>query len=158
MAARKREFSTKITTMAHITRTVSTTWTPEQAFDYMADFSHAAEWDPGVATSARVDRGPLGPGSAFDLSVVVGPRRIPMRYEITEYATGRVTFAARTRTLESVDTVTVGTHEGTTTVTYDARISLRGLLRVANPVLALGFRGVADRAIGGLQRRLALEP
>ena len=144
--------------MAHIVKVVPTAWSPEQAFDYMADVSHAAEWDPGVAAASRVDSGAIGEGSAFTLDVLIGKRRVPMRYKIRDYAPGRVTFAARTRTLESVDTVTVDHAAGRTTVTYDARFNFRGLLRVADPLLALGFRGVADRAIRGLQRRLAEEP
>lgn len=141
--------------MAHIVKTVSTTWSPEQAFDYMADLSRAAEWDPGVAAATRVDSGEIHLGSAFDLEVLVATRRIPMRYEITDVGPRRVTFAARTRSIESVDTVTVDSDAGATTVTYDARINFRGILRVADPVLALGFRGVAERATRGLQRRLA---
>jgi len=144
--------------MAHVVRTVTTSWSPEQAFTYMADFSHTAEWDPGVAAATRVNGGDVGRGSAFDLTVLVGGRRVPMRYEITDYVPGRVTFSSRSRAIESVDTVTVDSKEGTTKVTYDARINFRGPLRLADPLLALGFRGVAERAIRGLEHRLAQAP
>ena len=141
--------------MAHIVRTVSTTWTVEQAFAYMADFSNAAEWDPGVAHAIRVDGGDIGRGSAFELTVLIGGRRLPMRYEITDYTPGSVTFSSKTRSLVSVDTVTVTSRAGSTEVTYDARINLRGLLRIVDPLLTLGFRGVANRAIRRLEQRLA---
>lgn len=141
--------------MAHIVNTLRTAWPPETAFAYMADFSHAAEWDPGVEAASRRDGGDIGPGSAFDLTVRVGGRRLPLRYEVTDFAPGRVTFTARSATLESVDTVTVERRGDATEVRYDARINFRGLLRLADPLLALGFRGVADRAIRGLERRLA---
>ena len=32
----------------------------KDAFDFIADFSNAAHWDPGVATSVPAGRGPLG--------------------------------------------------------------------------------------------------
>ncbi len=144
--------------MPHIVKTVTTTWSPEQAFAYLADFSHTAEWDPGVAAATRVEDGDVGQGSAFDLTVQIGGRRLPMRYEISEYAPGRVTLSSRSAALESVDTVTVTSRGGTTEVTYDARINFRGLLRIADPLLALGFRGVAERAIRGLEHRLAQSP
>lgn len=144
--------------MAQIVATVTTRWSPEQAFAYMADFSHTAEWDPGVAAATRVDTGDVGPGSAFDLTVLVGGHRLPMRYEITDFSPGRVTLSARSAALESVDTVTVTSRDGSTQVIYDARLSFRGVYRLANPLLALGFRGVARRAIRGLQHRLALAP
>ena len=141
--------------MPHVVKTVTTTWSPEKAFAYMADFSHTEEWDPGLVEAARGEDGEVGVGSTFDLTVRIGPRRMPMRYEITDYAPGRVTFTARTSSLESVDTVTVARRGDATEVTYDARLNFRGILRMADPLLALGFRGVADRAVGGLEQRLA---
>lgn len=141
--------------MAHVTKTVTTAWDPEQAFAYMSDFSHTAEWDPGVLAATRTDTGDIGPGSAFDLTVRIAGRRLPLRYEVTDFAPGRVTFTARSATLESVDTVTVARKGDATEVRYDARIHFRGLLRLADPLLALGFRGVADRAVRGLKQRLA---
>jgi len=141
--------------MPHVVKSVHTGWTVEEAFTYMADFSHAAEWDPGVVEAERVDSGAVGPGSSFDLTVRVGGRRMPMRYEITDFAPDRVTFTSRTSTLESVDTVTVARRGERTEVTYDARINFRGILRLADPLLALGFRGVAARAVAGLEQRLS---
>ncbi len=144
--------------MAHIVRTVSTAWPADAAFAYMADFSHATEWDPSVVAASREDAGPIGVGSVFDLVVRLGGRRLPLRYEVTTFTPGRVAFTSRSATLESVDTVTVARRDGVTEVSYDARIHLRGLLRIADPLLTLGFRGVADRAIRGLERRLAVAP
>jgi carbon monoxide dehydrogenase subunit G len=141
--------------MAHIVKTVTTRWPPETTFAYMADFSHTAEWDPGVVGATRGDDGAIGLGSVFDLTVRIVGRQMPLRYEVTDFAPGRVTFTARSGTLESVDTVTVSTRGDATEVTYDARIRFRSLLRLADPLLALGFRGVADRAIRGLERRLS---
>ena len=140
--------------MAHIVNTLRTAWPPETAFAYMADFSHAAEWDPSVVEATRQDTGAIGVGSVFDLAVWVGGRRMPLRYEVTDFAPGRVTLTARSATLQSVDTVTVTHREDATEVTYDARIHFRSLLRLADPLLALGFRQVADRAIRGLAQRL----
>lgn len=141
--------------MAHVVKTVRTAWSPDQAFAYMSDFSHTKEWDPGVVAASREDAGDIGPGSLFNLTIRVGGRRFPLRYEVTDFAPGRVTFTARSAALESVDTVTVARQGDATEVNYDARIHFRGLLRLADPLLALGFRGVADRAIRGLERRLA---
>ncbi len=141
--------------MPHIVKTVRTTWSPEAAFAYMADFSHVGEWDPSVVQASRSDIGAIGLGSVFDLAVRVGGRRVQLRYVITDFAPGRVTFTARSAALESVDTVTVGRRNDRTEVTYEARLHFRGLFRLADPLLALGFRGLANRAIDGLERRLS---
>lgn len=144
--------------MAHVVKSVRTAWPAQTAFAYMADFSHAAEWDPSVVEASRMDTGTIGVGSVFDLAIRAGGRRLPLRYEVTDFVPGRVTFTARSTTFASVDTVTVTDQSGATRVTYDARIRLRGALRLADPLLALGFRRVAHRAIRGLERRLSEVP
>jgi dehydrogenase/reductase SDR family protein 12 len=141
--------------MAHVVKTVTTRWTPQQAFAYLSDLSHATEWDPAVVDAEREGSGTVGPGSVFALIVNVAGRRVPLRYQVTDWGPGKVTFTARSAVLESVDTVTVAALGGTTEVRYDARFRFRGLLGLADPLLALGFRRIADRAIRGLERRLA---
>ena len=92
--------------MAHVVKTFTTVTEPDAAFAYLADFTHALEWDPTVVAAERADEGEIGPGSRFDLTVRIGGRR------------------------------------------------LRGVLVLADPLLAVGFRRVADRAIQGLERCL----
>ena len=41
--------------MAHYTTTIASSLSPAEAFDYMADFTHALEWDPSVSKARRVD-------------------------------------------------------------------------------------------------------
>jgi hypothetical protein len=144
--------------MARIVTTVTTDWPAAQAFAYLSDFSHAAEWDPGTVEASRLDVGPVRVGSEFDLVVVAGGRRLRLRYRITDLAPGRVTFLARTATLVSEDTVTVVERDGATEVTYDAGLRFRGLLRVADPLLAPTFRHLVDEGIEGLTRRLSSDP
>ena len=36
-------------------------------FDYVADFSNAAEWDPGIAEATKVTDGQVRMGSEFDV-------------------------------------------------------------------------------------------
>lgn len=57
----------------------------EDVFDYVADFSHLAEWDPTFVSSERVDEGPLDVGSTFDCRMVVLDVQVPMALEITRY-------------------------------------------------------------------------
>lgn len=41
--------------MPRYLQTITTGWSAERAFAYMADFSNAAEWDPGVVSGKRID-------------------------------------------------------------------------------------------------------
>ena len=69
--------------MARYTTTIESSLSPDEAFAYMADFSHAQEWDPSVAEAKRV--GDVGPDAAFDLVVRFGGRKLPMRYETAAF-------------------------------------------------------------------------
>jgi hypothetical protein len=61
----------------------------EDGFDYLADFSKTAEWDPGVCEAKRVTRGVVRLGSRFRVSVSFLGRRIPLEYRTTEFAAPR---------------------------------------------------------------------
>jgi len=49
----------------------------------------------------------------------------------------------------------VPTADGGTRMTYDARLAFKGPLRLIDPVLAVVFRRIGDRALEGLQATLA---
>ena len=131
-------------------RSMPSCWDADAAFAYMADFSNAARWDPGVVRARRLDAGPIGVGSAFDLEVKVGPRTRVMRYEVTRLEARSVTFRATLGSLHSEDTVTVEPCGVGCTVTYDAGLQLTGLAAAGNGVLGLAFRRVVDRAAANL--------
>jgi len=145
--------------MARYQGTVLSNRTAEETFDYLALFSNAAGWDPGVSGAERLDSGPVGLGSVFRLQVKVGSRAIPLDYRIVAYERpARVVLLGESDTVRSEDTVTVvPTQGGGSILTYDADLRLKGPLSLANPVLALPFRRIGDRGLGGLRRALSSE-
>lgn len=131
--------------------------TPEAAFEYLARFSNAVEWDPTVVRAEMVTPAPVGRGSAFELVIRTGRRESTWRYEIIEHdPPQRVVLRAERGALVSEDTITVRpAPNGGSIATYDADLRLRGLLRIADPLLAIAFRRLGDRAAAGLRRELA---
>ena len=139
--------------MAHYQVSIRSPWSAAEAFDYMADLEHFADWDPGVKRAVRAPgRGP-GAGAAFDVTVSAIGRDLPLRYETIEIdAPRRVEVQADTATLRSVDVITVDDEPGGgCVVTYDADLSLKGVLRFGDPLLGLAFRRIGDRAADGLR-------
>ena len=131
----------------------------EQAFDYLADFSRTAEWDPGVVEAERLTSGRLGCGSRFRVVVSFLGRRIPLEYEITEYARpSRLVLVGGDDTLRSVDEITFVARPGGTRVTYEARLELAGLRRLADPVMQVLFQHIGRLAVRGLRERMWGEP
>lgn len=142
--------------MAHYRGTVTTDWTPEQAFAYLADARNFAEWDPGTERSTLENAATPGPGATYAVQVHVGPPTITLHYlTVRHEPPHRVTLRAVHPTMELVDDITVDVVDGVTTVTYDATVGLRGVARVLGPLIDRGFRKTAEKGANGLRARLA---
>lgn len=146
--------------MAKFEASVVSVRSPHETFDYLAEFSHAAEWDPGTATARRLDDGPLGLGSRFALEVTVGPRRMPLEYRIAAYEPPRrVVLVAESDSVRSQDTITVmPASDGGALVTYQAVLTLQGRLAVANGLLGPFFDRIGAAGAAGLRRVLSGPP
>jgi hypothetical protein len=142
--------------MARYVASVTTPLPPAEAFDYLADFSSVAEWDPGVVRATALDPEPRRLGARFEVVARFLGREVPLEYRTVEIeAPDRVVLRAQTATVVSLDTISFRPMPaGGTEVTYDADLRLRGPLRLADPLLALAFRRVGDRARDGLEQAL----
>lgn len=137
--------------MARYVVNVNTPLTPDEAFAYMADLRHFAEWDPGVRRVEQVAGDGGGADAAFDVDVSTPGRTITLRYEVVTYEPpATVVAVAKNSMLTSRDTITVRPEGAGSIVTYDAELTLNGLLRLADPALALAFKRIGDRAAAGL--------
>ena len=98
-----------------------------EVFDYLADFSRTAEWDPGVAEAVRLTPGAVGLGSRFRVSVSSLGRRIPIVYRITEFERpSRLVLIWGHGSLRSIDEITfVADANGRGTFTRSGSIAPR---------------------------------
>jgi hypothetical protein len=143
--------------MARFTTTIDSTLRTEEAFALLANFDSVADWDPGISAAERLDAGPLRVGSAFLVTSVLGPWRLPLTYVIRELDAGqRVALQAVTADFVSYDVITVAPSDEGSLVTYDATVTLQGWRRVGDPVLRQAFGVIGRRADAGL--RAALRP
>ena len=143
--------------MARIVEHLPVPVAPATAFAYVADFTTTAVWDPMIVTSERIDDGPLAVGSSFAVGLEMGGRTVPLVYTITVLEpSSRVVLETRGRWFWGRDDigVTAGSGPDTSVVRWDATFALRGPLRLFDPLLAIGFRRVAARAVAGLAREL----
>jgi carbon monoxide dehydrogenase subunit G len=127
----------------------------DDAFDFVADFANAQRWDPGVASSVRVDPGPVAVGARYWLGVRMGGRVAPMEYVITRLEPGRrVVLEGRGSGVTAVDDISFEPSPTGTTITYIADIRLTGLLGLLAPFAGGAFRRIAANAKAGMQRAL----
>ena len=148
--------SRRRTVMAHYRASIDIQQPSEALFAYLSDFSTTREWDPGVVEAERLNGQAVGEGTEFRLVAEFLGRKNELTYRIVEYDPPHaVTFLGENATVVSRDRITFDPTAEGTRVTYDADLALKGLLRIADPLLGLAFSRVGDRALAGLRRTLA---
>jgi carbon monoxide dehydrogenase subunit G len=142
--------------MTRLREQIQTALPLDVTFDFVADFSNAARWDPGVASSVRLDTGPIREGSRFLLDLRMGRRTAPMRYHIAalERPT-RVVLVGAGSGVDAVDEIVFEPSDAGTRISYTADIHLRGLLRFAQPFLSHVFERIGREAASGMRSTLA---
>lgn len=141
--------------MPKLTRSLETTLTQAAAFDYVADWSRQAEWDPNTVSAVRIGEGGPAVDARYELQVRMGPRTVPMTYRITELdAPSRLVLVGKGSGITATDVITFASGPGGTRVDYEAEIELDGLLGLVSPLLGRAFDSIAEGAVSGLKREL----
>jgi carbon monoxide dehydrogenase subunit G len=141
--------------MPRLHETIDTTLPIDETFAFIADFANAQHWDPGVATSERIDPGPVGLGARYRLGVRMRGKVAPMEYRITTFdAPRRVVLTGEGSNVSAVDEIRFEPTATGTHIDYTADIHLGGWMRLVEPLAGGAFRKIAHDALGGMQRAL----
>lgn len=128
----------------------------KDVFDYTADFSNIARWDPGVVSSHKITPGPIGEGTEFDLEVRFGRGTVPMIYRITDFEPEtRVVLVGEGEELHAVDEIRFDTQDNMTRIDYTADLTFHNYMRFLTPVIGPALRKVGERALDGLSEALS---
>ena len=141
--------------MTKLIEQIETALPPEAACAYVADFANSMDWDPGVATSERVDDGPARVGSRYRLGVRLAGRVAPMEYRITVFEPSRrVVLIGAGSGVSAVDEIRFTATGSGTRIDYTADIRLGGALRLVQPFLGGQFARIGREALAGMKRTL----
>ncbi|MEO6880457.1 MAG: SRPBCC family protein [Mycobacteriaceae bacterium] len=140
--------------MITVDETVRTALGPEAAFNYLKEFEHTCEWDPGTPVTEKRSTGPVAVGSKFHAEAQFRGKRQPIDYVVTELSENSITLRGENASIVSVDTITVaGLREGAS-VRYRAEFTVKGWKRIAEPLLKNTFQGLAQPAVDGMKAKL----
>jgi carbon monoxide dehydrogenase subunit G len=141
--------------MTVLRETIETTLPVADSFAFVADFANSQHWDPGVATSERIDAGPLGVGATYRLGVYLRGKVAPMEYRITTWEPNRrVILAGEGSNVSATDEIRFEATPGGTRIDYVADIRLTGWMRLATPFAGGAFDKLAKAAVGGMKAAL----
>jgi carbon monoxide dehydrogenase subunit G len=130
--------------MTEISRTFTVQPAPATVLDYLEDFAHAEEWDPGTESCTRIDDGPVAVGSRWhNVSKIMGVST-ELEYELIERSDHHVQFRGTNETAETTDTITVQAHGSGSEITYVADIQMKGAAKLATPFVKLVFEKIGS--------------
>jgi len=127
-----------------VSRTFTVSPPPHVVIEYLKDFSHAEEWDPGTERCTRIDDGPIAVGSRWHNASKVAGMSTELTYELTELSAERIVLVGQNDTATSTDTITVVPHGSGSEVTYEAVIEMRGAAKLAAPLVKVVFEKIGS--------------
>lgn len=141
--------------MARFVEVIEVTRPLDEAFGYVADFTTAAEWDPGILSSRRTS-GDGGVGTTYAVEAEFRGRTLPFAYTVTALEPGRriVLRGEGDKATSDDDIAFEATADGGTRITYDADLRMKGVLRAVEPFLGGAIRTMGAKALAGLKAAL----
>lgn len=128
---------------------------PEETFRFIGDFENLPEWDPGIVSSRRIDVGPLGVGSGYQVVAKFMGARVPLEYRVTRFEPpSRIVLEGWGMNLHAIDDIRFDDMGTGTRVTYRADFRLLGPVRWAEKIMKPAFDRIAARAMSGMGEAL----
>ena len=126
----------------------------DAVFGYLADFTTTTEWDPATVRTIRVD-GDGGVGTTYQNTSTFMGREAQLDYRVVHLDRDqRIQLHGENKTLVALDTMTFRRVDDRTEVTYTAEFTLKGLVKLATPLLRPAFRKLMDDGAAGLRSAL----
>jgi carbon monoxide dehydrogenase subunit G len=140
----------------HVERTFTVATAVETVFDYLADFTHTNEWDPGTVETRRTS-GDGGVGTTYANTSEFMGRRTELTYEtLTLERPTRLRFRGRNKTATATDTLTFSPADGgATRVHYRADFDFSFPVSLVAPlVVKPRLAKLADETVEQMSRTL----
>jgi carbon monoxide dehydrogenase subunit G len=133
--------------MPTVSRTFTTTASPEVVFDYLADFTHTVEWDPPTVSCERV-YGTGGVDTVYRNVTRFLRREVQTAYTAVELERPtRLHFSAHNNAFDGDDTITIRPSGTGSEVTYSAQFRFSGASRLLVPGAAAYLPFLATKTI-----------
>jgi carbon monoxide dehydrogenase subunit G len=141
--------------MARYTGTVLTPKPAEEVYDFMADFRTVERWDRTISEAKLIGNQEPGKGARYSITFEMAGRENTLEYQTIEAERpNRLLLKAEGGAVTSIDEITVREVAAGTEVTYDAKLKLKGIAKLADPAVHLLFQRVGSNAAKGLAREL----
>jgi carbon monoxide dehydrogenase subunit G len=129
--------------MPTVSRTFTVQPAPAVVIDYLKDFSHAEEWDPGTQTCTRNDEGPVAVGASWHNTSKILGVKAELTYTLEKLTDEQIVLVGRNDSATSTDTISVRPAPEGSEITYEAVLEMHGAAKLAGPIMKLEFEKLA---------------
>jgi hypothetical protein len=112
---------------------------PAVVVPYLADFSHAEEWDPGTVRCVRDDQGPVRIGSTWHNTSKIAGISTELTYTLREFTSQRIVLVGTNHTATSTETIDVSPSGAGSSIVYTNNVQFNGAARLVTPLARLIF-------------------
>lgn len=140
--------------MTTVSRTFSVDVPPEIAIPYLADFSHAEQWDPGTVRCVRNDDGPVAIGSSWHNTSKIAGISTELTYTLEQLTDARIVLVGRNDTATSTETVDIARSGSGSSITYTNELQFNGAAKLVAPLGKLVFEKLGNDTEKQLVQRL----
>lgn len=140
--------------MPELERSTTTRMKMAEVVDYLADFSHAEQWDSGTKSCTRIDDGPVAVGARWRNISVFRGKETELEYTLVRWEPQRVTFEGKNKTVSTTDDLTFESEGSGTHIHYRASFDFHGLAKLGVPIVKGSLNQLADATITQLGRVL----
>jgi carbon monoxide dehydrogenase subunit G len=140
----------------HVERKFTVARPVDAVFDYLADFTHTNDWDPGTVMTVR-SSGDGGVGTTYANTSEFMGRQVDLVYETTAHERPReLKFRGVSSSATATDWLRLSpVDEGSTRIHYRADFEFGLLLRLVAPLVIGGrLRSLADETVERLTATL----
>ena len=126
--------------MIDVERTFEVRQPSSTVVDYLKDFAHAEQWDPGTKSCTRTDSGPVQVGSTWHNVSEIKGHETELAYRLDELSPNHIKFVGENKGATSIDEMTFVASGSETTITYHSHVEFHGLAKIASPFLHGEFK------------------
>jgi carbon monoxide dehydrogenase subunit G len=130
--------------MSTVSRTFEVSPPPGVVVPYLADFSHAVQWDPGTQSCERTDSGPIRIGATWHNTSKIAGISTELTYTLEELGADRIVLVGRNDTATSTETIDIRADGSGSRITYTNELRFNGTAKLATPLAKLIFEKLGN--------------
>jgi carbon monoxide dehydrogenase subunit G len=127
-----------------VSRTFDVDAAPEVVVPYLADFSHAEQWDPGTVRCVRNEDGPVAVGATWHNTSKIAGISTELTYTLEQLSADHIVLVGRNNTATSTENIEVSPNGSGSTITYTNEVQFNGAAKLATPLVKLVFEKLGN--------------